>query len=253
MEERLDQSELDALWDFDDPIASADRFAQAAAESDRSEAVRHELQTQRARALGLQQRFDEADALLDSLQPAAGIVAVRIALERGRLRTSAGRRQDAIPLFEEALSLARREGDVFLAVDAAHMLAIADSDRSAGWTARALAELGTASDARTRRWAVTLHNNRGWALLERGSPAAALEEFAAALAAARDVGTQIQVFWAEWAVAHALRLLGRRQEALAIQQRLALQHPADPDVLAELKALADAEHSTDASVERREP
>jgi hypothetical protein len=64
MDERLDQSELDALWNFDDPIASADRFAQAAAEPDRSEVVRAELETQRARALGLQQRFDEADAKL---------------------------------------------------------------------------------------------------------------------------------------------------------------------------------------------
>lgn len=242
MEERLDQSELDALWDFGDPVASADRFAQAAAEPDRNEAVRHELQTQRARALGLHERFDEADVLLDSLQPAAGIVAVRIALERGRLRTSAGRGRDAIPLFEEALSLARREGEVFLAVDAAHMLAIADSERSAEWTAEAFAELESITDARTRRWAVTLHNNQGWALIEEGAPAAALEEFGASLAAAREVGTETQVFWAEWAVAHTLRLLGRREEALAIQQRLALQHPDDLDVVAELTALADAEH-----------
>jgi tetratricopeptide (TPR) repeat protein len=239
MDERVDQSELDALWNFDDPIASADRFAQAAAESDRAELVRAELETQRARALGLQQRFDEADALLDSLEPALGVLAVRIPLERGRLRTSSGRKEEAVPLFEEALARARREGDVFLAVDAAHMLAIADEGRSAHWTAEALAELQSATDSRTRRWAVTLHNNRGLALIDAGHPAAALEEFATAFSVAREVGTDTQLFWAEWAVAHCLRLLGRSEEALAIQQRLSADRPEDPDVVAELAALTD--------------
>src|SRR5665213_2412305 len=245
VDERLDQSELDALWSFDEPIASADRFAQAAAESDRSEWVRAELETQRARALGLQQRFDEADALLDSLEPALGTLAVRTALERGRLRMSAGRRQDAVPLFEEALSRARRDGDVFLAVDAAHMLAIADPDRSAEWTAEALDELHAATDARTRRWAVTLHSNRGWTLIDQGLPAAALEEFAAAFSAARAVGTDVQFFQAERSLSRALRLLGRTDAALAILRRLAVQRAEDPDVLAELAALTHAEHTID--------
>ena len=245
VDERLDQSELDALWNFDDPIASADRFAQAAAESDRAELVRAELETQRARALGLQQRFDEADALLDSLEPALGILAVRTALERGRLRMSAGRWHDALPLFEEALSRARREGDVFLAVDAAHMLAIADPDRSAEWTAEALDELREAAGARTRRWAVTLHNNRGWTLIEHGLPAAALEEFVAAFSAAREVGTDAQLFRAERSLARALRLLGRADEALAIVRRLTVQSPEDPDLLADLAALTAAEHTID--------
>jgi tetratricopeptide (TPR) repeat protein len=243
MDERLDQSELDALWNFDDPIASADRFAQAAAEPDRSEVVRAELETQRARALGLQQRFDEADALLDSLEPAIGQLAIRIPLERGRLRNSAGRSAEAIPLFEEALANARRDGDVFLAVDAAHMLAIADAERSAGWTREGLAELENTRDRRTWRWAISLYNNRGWRLFDDGMPVSALEEFAKALTVAREDGTDDQLFWAEWTLARCLREVGRTGEALAIQTELVRKRPEDPRVLEEVAALTVEAHT----------
>ncbi|MFF1572420.1 hypothetical protein ACFVWR_06700 [Leifsonia sp. NPDC058292] len=239
MDERLDQSELDALWNFDDPIASAHRFAQAAAEADRTEAERAELETQRARALGLQHRFDEADALLDSLEPAIGVLDVRIQLERGRLRRSAGRREEAVSLFAEALARARRDGELFLAVDAIHMLAIADPESSESWTTEGLAELAATNDPRTLRWAVSLHNNRGWTLIGEGDTAEALVEFVAARDAASAVGTADQLFWAEWSVGHALRLLGRDEEALGIQRRLLAERPEDPDVAAELAALTD--------------
>jgi tetratricopeptide (TPR) repeat protein len=239
VDERLDQSELDALWNFDDPIASAARFAQAAAEDDRTEAERAELETQRARALGLQQRFDEADALLDSLGPALGVLDVRIQLERGRLRRSEGRIEEAVRLFDEAAVRARRVGDLFLTVDALHMLAIADPERSAQWTAEGLAALETSSDPRTLRWAVSLHNNRGWALIGESSPAEALEELVLARESAIVVGTDDQRFWADWSVAHALRLVGRVEEAAAIQHRLQAERPEDLDVAAELAALTD--------------
>jgi tetratricopeptide (TPR) repeat protein len=239
VDERLDQSELDALWNFDDPIASAARFAQAAAEDDRTEVERAELETQRARALGLQQRFDEADALLDSLEPAVGVLDVRVQLERGRLRRSAGRIEEAVRLFVEAVSRARRLGDLFLVVDALHMLAIADPERSAEWTAEGLAELASTSDPRTLRWAVALHNNRGWALIAESDPTDALVELVDARAAAMSVGTGDQRFWADWSVAHVLRLVGRSAEATEIQRRLLVERPEDPDVAAELAALTD--------------
>jgi len=242
--ERLDQSEVDALWNFDDPIASAANFARAAAEDDRTEAERAELETQRARALGLQQRFDEADALLESLEPAVGPLDVRIQLERGRLRRSAGRIEEAVRLFEEAVIRARRIDDPFLAVDALHMLAIADPDRSAEWTAEGLSEMESSSDPLTQRWAVALHNNRGWALIGDDRCADALDELVAAQSAARSAGTDDQRFWADWSVAHVLRLLGRTDEAVSMQRRLQQDRPEDPEVAAELAALAALEPLT---------
>ncbi|WP_295118719.1 hypothetical protein [uncultured Leifsonia sp.] len=241
MDERLTQAELDALWRFDDPIASAERFAIAAAEPDRPELVRAELETQRARALGLQGRFAEADGLLDSLEPAIGTLAVRILLERGRLRNTAGSVDEAVALLEEALLAARREGEDFLAADAAHMLAIADPSRSEQWTEEGLAGLRSSDDPRTLRWGVALHNNRGWTLFEAGDARAAVGEFEAALEAAERHGTLDQQFAAQWSLARALREVGRWQEALAIQRRLAAERPEESDVQAELAALAEVE------------
>ncbi|MGH2899379.1 MAG: hypothetical protein ACRDMZ_11945, partial [Solirubrobacteraceae bacterium] len=196
MDARLDQAELDATWNFDDPVASAERFAAAAAEPHRPELVRAELETQRARALGLLRRFDEADALLDLLSPATDTLGVRVTLERGRLRNSAGRTVEATALFEDAHAAARRQGETFLAVDAAHMHAISDPERSEHWTAEAFSDLASTSDPRTLRWAVALHNNRGWRLFDEGTPVSALAEFEAALASARAYGTDEQRFTA---------------------------------------------------------
>jgi len=241
MDERLQQAELDALWRYDDPVASAERFAIAAAEPERTELVRAELETQRARALGLQGRFAEADGLLDSLEPALDTLAVRILLERGRLRNTEGLRSEAIPLFESALLAARRDDDTFLAIDAAHMLAIADPARSEQWTEEGLAELEGVTDTRTLRWAVALHSNRGWALFEAGDLHGALGAFEAALEAAERYGTLDQQFAARWSRARCLRGLGRWQEALDIQTSLDAERPGESDVADELAALAEIE------------
>jgi len=243
MVDRLEQAELDAIWNFDDPVASADRFAAAAAEPHRPELVRAELETQRARALGLQRRYDEADALLDLLGPATDTLGVRVLLERGRLRNSAGRAAEATALFEDALDAARREGETFLAVDAAHMLAISDPERSERWTAEAFDLLSGTSDPRTLRWSVALHNNRGWRLFEEGTPVSALAEFEAAVDAARAYGTDEQRFASEWTVARCLRELGRIHEAERIVRALADERPEDEAVAAELAALTDATHT----------
>ena len=55
-----------SLWDFDDPEVSERRFREAAAATDDAE-ERRLLDTQIARALGLQGRFDEANRALDGV------------------------------------------------------------------------------------------------------------------------------------------------------------------------------------------
>lgn len=240
MEDRLAQSELDALWDADDPVGTAERFAQAAAEARHGELVRAELETQRARALALQGRFAEADALLASLEPAIGRLQARILLERGRLRVAEERQAEAVAILGEATQAARREDDVFLAVDALHLLALADPARGEQWAEEALAELAQTDDPRTLRWRVVVHTNRGRALLADGDAAAALDAFERALEAASEYGTPDQRFAARWSVARALRGLGRTEEALDRQRELAAERPEDRLVAAEVAVLTEA-------------
>lgn len=196
----LDPDRLDELWDFQDPAGSERRFR--AAIPDAAGTAAAELTTQLARALGLQDRFAEADVLLDSIEPDRypPVVGIRHLLERGRLRNSSGAPAAASPLFRAALERASAAGADFLAADAAHMLAIADPDRSAAWTARGLDIVRDSSDPRCARWVGALHNNAGWTLREAGDLRRALEEFEAALAAYTAHGTPEQVRFAQQAV-----------------------------------------------------
>jgi tetratricopeptide (TPR) repeat protein len=225
---------LRELWDFDDPSGSEHRLAAAAADLGRATGHRAELATQLARALGLQGRFPDADAVLDAIGEPTGVVRVRVLLERGRLRTSAGDPAAAVPLFRAAAEAAEAAGAVGLQVDALHMLAIADAGREEEWAAVALAVVDASADPEVTRWACPLHTNLGWHLHDAGRWDEALAEFHQAHVASAP-GDQEQI--ARWAIARCLRSLGRTAEALAIQHDLAAERPSDPYVAEELGLL----------------
>jgi tetratricopeptide (TPR) repeat protein len=241
-DECLDVALLDKLWDFDDPAASERRFRQAIDEVPVGSTRSAELTTQLARSIGLQGRYDEASALLDTVDAvdgteSAAVVVVRSRLERGRLANSTGDSAAAVELLREALARAESAGAEFLAIDAAHMLAIVDGDRADEWTALALRLITSAQDPRAARWAGSVHNNAGWSRHDAGDYTGALAEFESARAAYSVHGTVEQVRVARWAVARALRSLARFDEALDIQRQLAEQGPADGYVEEELAEL----------------
>lgn len=227
---------LDGLWDFGDPAASESRLRQARESA--SGAARAELTTQVARAIGLQGRYDDALAELGtvahSLTP---VVRARYALERGRVENSRGHAAEAVPWFQDGLAVARTAGDDFLEIDALHMLAIADVSAPSDWTARGLDRVAATTDSRAQRWAGSLHNNRGWALHDAGDYESAIADFEDALESYERQGTEAQVHAAKWSIARCLRSLGRTDEALRIQETLAIAAPDDQYVQDELTIL----------------
>jgi tetratricopeptide (TPR) repeat protein len=198
----ITQELLDELWNFGDPAGSERRFVAEAASAAHTDAERAELRTQQARALGLQERFAEGQALLESLGQAADDAAVgtRIRLETGRLRSSAGNAAAAVAEFEAAAALAESGGLLFLQVDALHMLAITDSARSREWAVQAIGLALTAPDDRTRRWLVSLNNNLGCSYSDDGDLDQAMVAFLQAQQWAERVGTDQQRVWAREAV-----------------------------------------------------
>ncbi|MGP4031081.1 hypothetical protein [Pseudarthrobacter sp. 1C304] len=188
----LNQETLDRLWNFEDPALSEARFRAAAADPAYDADECAELQTQVGRAIGLQGRYEEADALLDAIDGDEPTVAVRVLLERGRLLNSSGHAEMAVPLFEQAAELSDHLGEEFLAVDALHMLAIADAAHTETWTRSALEYASTVRDDRTRRWLVALHNNLGWTLHDAGRCTEAMVEFQLAEQWAERIGTPRQ-------------------------------------------------------------
>lgn len=239
--------EIETFWEYGDPAASEIRFraALATAKGDR----RLELLTQLARTYSLRRRFDEAHAVLDGIDPdlpgAGPAPRTRALLERGRTFNSSGQRARALPLFVSAWEVARAHALDGLAVDAAHMAAIASAlDDASRWTARALELARSSNDAKARGLVPALLNNQAWALHDAGRFDQALAMFRDAETEWRSTGKQPQGRIATWSVARCLRSLKRYEEALAIQQALerewAQAGAADGFVFEEIAELLDA-------------
>jgi tetratricopeptide (TPR) repeat protein len=231
-------------WDFTDPAGSGERF-EAAAAAEPDDVRRQVFLTQVARSQALRKMFAEGHATLDALGVADHLAdepGVRSLLERGRLHNSAGEPATAVPLFEAAFLRAQAAGLVGLAVDAAHMLAIAlPPERHEEWARVGLGLADGSDDPLARRMKGALLNNLAWTYADADRWADALPLFEQAVDVRREVGDPEPLLVARWARARALRALGRYDEALAEQRELAtLPHGKDDPYVAEEIAANEA-------------
>jgi tetratricopeptide (TPR) repeat protein len=219
--------DFDSLWDYDDPAGTEQKFRevlpQAAAAGDSS--LHAELLTQIARAQGLQRQFDAAHATLDTVEAQLDRLneraKIRYLLERGRVFNSSKQRDKALPLFQGAWDGARVVGEDSYAVDAAHMIAIAEKpENQLAWNLKALEAAEASNDIRARNWLGALYNNIGWTYHDAGQYVEALATFQKALAWRETQTNQRATQIAKWCVARALRSLGCIDEALKMQTAL---------------------------------
>lgn len=234
--------DLTELWNFDDPAGSEQRLRAAQVEAPETEAA--VLQTQVARALGLQGRYAEALAVLDGIECTDPEVTVRSLLERGRVYRSSGAVTAAAPQFEAAVAAAD-QGLEGLAIDAMHMVALTlKGDDQIAYTRGILDRARASRDPSARRWLASLLNNLGTAYSDQGEWQLALQTFEEALAERRTGSDLEATFAARWMVAWALRHLGRTAEArdaqLALQADLVAAGREDPYVHEELALLDQA-------------
>ena len=183
-----------------------------------------ELLTQVARSQGLQAKYEIAHETLDRAERLLNkdlvVARIRYFLERGRVFNSSSRPMDAIPLFLNAWELGIQSNEDYYAVDAAHMLGIAEStpEKRMEWNLKALDYAEKSPKA--SRWLGSLYNNIGWAQVENGKLEEALELFKRALEFRKVQGNPNSVFIAKWSVAKVLRLMGQVDESFAIQKEL---------------------------------
>ena len=227
---------FDNLWDYNQPAATEERFHALLPQFVDDPARHAELLTQIARTQGLQRRFDEAHATLDAAQTLlanrTSCAQIRYLLERGRVFNSAGKADAARPLFLAAWELAQQTREDFHAIDAAHMLAIIEAPaEQQRWNRLALALTEQSADPRAKKWLGALNNNLGWSSFDQGDYSTALDYFYQALAARETQGDENPIRIARWCVAKALRMLGRVDEALTIQEALLAinQQLGEPD------------------------
>ena len=223
-------AELSTLWNFDDPAASETRFRDAAARAKERGARGYEAEawTQVARAEALQKRCEDAHATLavveGMLRPEHPAAIVRWNLEKGRTLRSSGRPKDAEPFFVTAWDRASAAGDLGLALDAAHMVALTVEgerpDEALSWANRAIALAEASSDPAARGWLAPLYNNTGWTCFDRGDFGRALDLWQKAVPLREKGGDAAALRIARWNVARCLRALKRPGDAVKLLETL---------------------------------
>ena len=216
---KMTSDQIDALWDYNDPAASYQKFVTALSSVPDSG---DEIRTQICRALGLQRKFEEGRAQLAKISASPSpTVRVRVALETGRLENSSGHKEKASPYFLKAYKLAKTHKFDFYAVDAAHMLGIVtNGTASLTWNEKAISIAEKSKDKRAQGWKGSLLNNTGWTYHDMGQFEKALILFQKALVFHEESKNEQKTRIAKWTVGRCLRSLKRYDEALAIQRGL---------------------------------
>jgi tetratricopeptide (TPR) repeat protein len=237
--------DFDSLWDYDNPAETEQKFRSLlpAAETSGDRSYHLELLTQIARTHSLRSEFDKSHAILDQVEPQLTTdlarARVRYQLERGRAFNSAGKKEQAQPLFLKAFEEAVAAGEEFHAIDAAHMMAIVEPpEEQINWSLKALELTEKTTDPRAAKWKGPLYNNLGWTYHDMGDYHKAMELFRKGVEFRATQGKPVPYRIAKWTVARCQRSLGQVEEALAAQRELLIEWEAagqtGPYVLEEL-------------------
>lgn len=224
------KTEFDKLWNFGKPAETEAKFREVLKQYETDSDLDYilQLKTQIARTQGLQRKFDEAHATLDEVKVIllddTPVSEIRYNLERGRVYNSSKQKAEALPYFLKAFALAVASKEDNLAVDAAHMVAIAevDSEKQMQWNLTALDLAESSKDEKARNWLGSLYNNIGWTYHDTKKFELALDIFKKALALREAKGEAGSIRIAKWCIARTYRSLNNLDEAVKIQK--ALEH-----------------------------
>jgi tetratricopeptide (TPR) repeat protein len=225
--------DFDSLWDYDHPGLTEKKFRELlpAAVDSLDISYLAELLTQIARAEAMQRKIPDAQKTLDRVEKvlpkSEQRVSVRYLLERGRVLSLSGKAREAQPRFQEALNLSLVFKMDLYAVDAAHLMAIAEPEKALEWNLKALEIAESSKDEKAGRWKVILYNSIGWNYFDQKSYQESLFMFQKALEFYEQLGDPSKIRTAKWCVAKVLRTIDHTEEALDMQRALFEEYQSD--------------------------
>ena len=214
--------DLDTVWDWNNIEITEGKFRELLTKTDNPE-LKLEIQTQIARTFSLRGKFQMANEILDSiekdLKEEMTTAKIRYYLERGRTLNSSGDKEEAKRFFILAWDLGRKTNGLNLAIDAAHMMGIAETpDKQLEWNLKALKLAESSSDKKDRGWLGTLYNNIGWTYFDNNDYDKALEMFKKDLKLRNENPALEPKLIARWSIGRTFRAMGEMDDALSIQK-----------------------------------
>jgi tetratricopeptide (TPR) repeat protein len=210
------------LWDFKNPAKTEQSFRKLLPQAEAAGDLSYTLivKTQIARTLGLQMKFDQAHAELDTVEKQLTddlpLARIRYLLERGRVFNSSDQKAKALPLFKSAWKIAVDQNEEPLAMDAAHMVAIAaEPKESLEWSFKAIDLAENSENPKVKGWLGPLYNNTAWTFEEQDQYAKAMELFKKGYDFRLKKGWTSETVIALWTIAHTQRKMGNLDKALA--------------------------------------
>ena len=227
--------DITALWQPGDPAASEARM-RAALENARGDDALI-IRTQIARTYIFRRDFERAREILSEVESDIGGAGpeaqARYWLELGRSYASHQHppgtqtdetRANAREAYEIALAIAQDAALDGLTVDVLHMFPFVDTEpaQQLFWTRKALDVVLGSEQPAALRWEPSIRSNLGEAFFELARYPEALEQFRLALTLReREGASPATLRDATWHVARTLRMLGKLDLALSLQQRIA--------------------------------
>lgn len=219
--------DFDKLWDYNAPEETEKKFRELLPDLKNQKDFKYrsaylQLQTQIARTLGLQMKFDEAHSLLDEIDPFLDdefyTAKIRYLLERGRTFRSSKQVERSRDLFLKAYELAVKHSEDNLAVDAAHMMGIIEPfEEAQRWNQTAMEIAESSDDKKANNWLGSLYNNTAWNFHDNNDFEEALKLFEKNVAWHTKKKSGQQLIIAKWSVARALRSLDKTDKAIKMQ------------------------------------
>lgn len=189
-----------------------------------------ELSTQLARALGLLNKIQEAQNILNSIkkvisidgQPRRARLEIRYLLEQGRIYCLGNTPVHAQACFLQGWTLAQEAKEEFFSIDAAMMLATTQPPKlQSEWLKRAMSIAEGSANVEAKSWLTRLYERNGWDLFEAHKFEEALRNFEKALEGLKsDHKSADRSFEVRWDIGRTLRALKRIELALNIQKEL---------------------------------
>ena len=219
--------DFNKMWNYSDPAGTREKFKDLLVNCENKNLdYILQLKTQIARTHSLKAEFGEAHNILNEVEEKLNdetiVAKIRYFLERGRTYNSANEKDKAKTLFVSAFDLSNEFELDNYAIDAAHMVAIAENDLDDKilWSEKGIDIAKNSSDDKVKRWIGMFYNNTGWDLFEAKRYDEALEKFLNCRSFHMEMGNKSNEDIARWSIAKTYRLLGKLEDSLKIQEDL---------------------------------